>query len=500
MPAPLLVVVLLPLLLPVFAGCTVGPDFVPPDSQLPAASFEGGTAGRGARPAEPADPAWWAVFRDPILTDLERRIAAENLDVQTATVRLAQSRFQRGVAAAAEFPSINGDGKYQRELYSKNGIVSLLGGLLGPMGGGGGGVPISAINEYNIGFDASWELDLWGHVRRQVESADAQVDQAAEQRRDALVSTLAELARDYIQLRGAQTQIQIANDNLRVDQDILYLTRDRQLKGLSTGLDVENAAAQVEGIRAQVPTLEQQESQYINAMSFLLDQAPGALRSELSRPKTVPPAPPRVPVGIPSELARRRPDIRAAEAQLHAATADIGVAVAAFYPTVQLNGTVGFDALDIKKLWQLSSVQYTAGPSVTLPIFAGGRLKSTLELRKAQQQEAAIQYRKTVLQAWHDVVNSLVAYRLEQERRGRLKLQADHSRQALALARERYNDGVAEFVNVLDAERTLLQAEQQHATSTTNVSLNLVQLYKALGGGWEQTFPDQPAVKGAGDP
>jgi outer membrane protein TolC len=159
---------------------------------------------------------------------------------------------------------------------------------------------------------------------------------------------------------------------------------------------------------------------------------------------------------------------------------------------VQLNGTVGVDALDFTNLWKGSSLQYMVGPSVSLPIFAGGRLKNTLELRDAQQQEAAIFYHKTVLQAWHDVVNALVAHRLEQSRRARLKAQADHSRQALGLARTRYNDGVTDFLTVLDTERTLLQAEQQHATSTTNVALDLVQLFKALGGGWELTFPERP--------
>ena len=225
-------------------------------------------------------------------------------------------------------------------------------------------------------------------------------------------------------------------------------------------------------------------------MSLLLNQPPGALLSELGRPKLVPLAPPLVPVGIPSELARRRPDIRAAEAQLHAATADIGVAVASFYPTVQLNGTIGLDSLDITKLWQLNSLQYTAGPSVTVPIFAGGRLKNTLELRKVQQVEAAIQYQKTVMQAWHEAVNALIAYRLEQQRRMQLKLQIEYSRQALIAARQRYSDGVGDFLTVLDAERTLLQAGQQHVTSTTNVSLNLVQLFKALGGGWKSIFPN----------
>jgi len=324
-------------------------------------------------------------------------------------------------------------------------------------------------------------------------AADAQVAQAADQRRAALVSSLAELARDYIQLRGVQTQIRIANDNLKIDRDVLELVRERQQKGVQNGLDVESAAAQVESIRAQIPALRQQEVEYVNALSLLLGEQPGALKAELARAKAVPSAPPRVPVGIPSELARRRPDIRAAEAQLHAATAGIGVAVGDFYPSVQLNGTVGFDSLELKDLWKASSLQYTVGPTVTLPIFAGGRLKSTLELRKAQQIEAAITYRKTVLQAWHEVVNAMVAYRLERQRRGRLQAQVEHARQALSLARDRYRDGVADFLTVLDAERTLLEASQQQATSTTNVSLDLVQLFKALGGGWETTFPDRPA-------
>ena len=479
-----LVALIAPLLL---AGCMVGPDFVQPDSHLPEQSFYGDkvSVNPDAPLPPPTDPTWWAVFRDPMLTELENRVAEANLDVQTATVRLAQSRFQRGVAAAAQFPSINGDAKYTRELYSQNGIISLLGGLTG-----GAAPAISPINEYNAGFDASWELDLWGKVRRQVEAADAQVDQAANQRRDVLVSSLAEVARDYIQLRGVQTQIRIAQNNIKVGRDVLQLAQERQQRGLQNGLDVQNAAAQVEGVRAQIPALQQQESEYINALSLLLDQPPGALGLALVQPRMVPITPPRVPLGIPSELARRRPDVRAAEAQLHEATASIGVAVGAFYPSVQLNGTAGFDALDFKNLWKGASLQYMVGPSLTVPIFAGGKLKNTLELREAQQQEAAINYHKTVMHAWHDVVNALVAYRLEQTRRSRLRAQVDHSRQALILSKARYGDGVTDFLSVLDAERTLLQSEQQYATSTTNVALNLVKLFKALGGGWEKTFPD----------
>ena len=250
-------------------------------------------------------------------------------------------------------------------------------------------------------------------------------------------------------------------------------------------------------MRAQIPSLEQQESEQINALSLLLDLPPNGLRAELARAKAIPLTPAHVPIGVPSELARRRPDIRQAEAQLHAATADIGVAVASFYPSVKLNGVVGLDALDLNNLWKGSSLQYNLGPSLTLPIFEGGKLKSMLELSEAQQQEAYIAYRKTVLQAWHDVVNALVAYRAEQQRRARLGDQVEHSQQALSLARARYSDGVADFTTVLDTERTVLQAQQQYTQSTVNISVELVQLYKALGGGWELTYPGEipaPAI------
>jgi NodT family efflux transporter outer membrane factor (OMF) lipoprotein len=480
--------VALAIVLPVLGSCTLGPDFVEPNPHLPDnATFTGQPVSDAHLPT-PTDPNWWNVFGDPILTNLENRVAAANLDVRTATIRIAESRYQRGVAAAAELPSINGDAKYQRELYSQNGIISLLGPLLGP----GAGVPnIQPINEYTVGLDMSWELDLWGRVRRQVESADAQVDQAEDRRRDVLVSSLAELARDYIQLRGTQEQIRIAENNLKVDREVMVLTQQLQQKGVRSGLDAENAAAQVEGIRAQLPSLRQQEIQYVNAISLLLDMPPTVLNAELPPKHAIPRSPPGVPLGIPSELARRRPDIREAEDQLHAATANIGVAVASFYPKFQLNGTVGLDALDFNNLFKSSSLQYQAGPSVTLPIFDGARLKSMLELSTAQQAEAGVTYHKTVLQAWHEVVNAIASHRLEQQRRVRLRAQLDHTRAALDLARSRYNDGVTDFLNVLDAERSLLQNEQQYATSTTNVSLDLVSLFKALGGGWEQTFPDR---------
>ena len=471
------------------AGCNVGPDFAPPDPGLPNDAF---SARDARRVPAPPNPTWWQAFRDPVLTELEARVAAANLDVKTATIRLAESRFQRGVAASALLPSVNADAKYQYELYSQNGIAGLLTKLVPTTTTSSTPLTIPAISDYTIGFDASWELDLWGHVRRSVESADAQVDQSAEMRRDTLVSSLAELARDYVQLRGAQTQIAIANENLAIAREVQKVAEERQRKGVATGFDAQTSTAQSESVSARIPTLRSDESQYSNAIGFLLDEPPGALQSTLA-PRKRALAPPGVPsLGVPAELARRRPDIRAAEARLHAATADIGVAVAAFYPTVKLNGVVSLDALDAKNLFKASSLQYNAGPSIVLPIFDAGRLKSALELRKAEQQEAAIVWRKTVLQAWREVVDALTAYRREAERRAGLGRQMQHSRQALDIARSRYKTGVGQFLDVLDAERSYLQAAQDFETSTTNVSLDLVTLYKALGGGWEEVFPDGP--------
>ena len=491
------------------AGCVVGPNFVPPvpenaesrtflDTGKPAIAPIPVLAGASDAPV---DAQWWRIFRDPILSRLEARIADENLDVRTATLRVAESRAQRASTASAALPTLGANASDYREAFSQNSLFKLiplnsLGGGTGTTGSSGISQINSGFNNYTVGFDASWEIDLWGHIARQIEAADAQLAQNADMRRDTLVSTLAELARDYVQLRGSQELIRIAKDNLKIEEEILGVTRVRQDKGLVTGLDTESAAAQVESVKAQIPQLETQEIQGINAISLLLDEPPLGLSNELVRFRAVPTNPPRVPVGLPSELARRRPDIRMAEAQLHAATANIGVAVAEFYPSVRLTGSPTLQALEPKDIFKGTSAQYmNVGPSVTLPIFEGGRLKSNLVLQEKRQQEAAIAYHKAVLSAWHDVVNSLTAYKSEQIRRERLRSQVDHAKQALMLARSRYEQGVAEFTTLLTDARTVLQAEQDLAQSTTNVSVDLIALYKALGGGWELTYPDPQAVQ-----
>ena len=491
------------------AGCTVGPNFEVPHWASPVSWFSGPKEktppAQSIPVAEPVDPDWWTLFHDPQLTALERRVAAENLDVRIATTRLAESRAQLGVTRAALFPSFNANASYNRQKASDVGVFANAPNPLGANGartntaGGLRSSHLSAFDVYQVGLDASWEVDLWGRVKRSIESANASVEASEEARRAALLSSLAEVAIDYIQLRGVQERLQIARDNVKSAQDSLDLTQQRASGGLTTDLDVANAAAQLRTTAAEIPLLEQQEAALINALGLLLGQPPNALRGELAESKPVPPVPPRVPVGLPSELARRRPDIRQAEAQLHAATANVGIAVASFYPSVTLGASLGFQALQPWRVFDLNAREFGAGPGITIPIFQGGQLRSTLHLRQAQQEEAAVTYQKTVLNAWREVDDALTAYRTEQARRNELIAAEVQGRRALQIARDRYQQGVADFLQVLTAQRALLSIQQQLASSTTDVSVNLVSLYKALGGGWEPNLPvkaEQPAVTG----
>jgi NodT family efflux transporter outer membrane factor (OMF) lipoprotein len=500
-------------------GCTVGADWTRPQLWAPgswAAARAGAVPGSASVPsrpvADPPDAAWWRIFGDDELSALESRAAAGNFSVRLAAIRFVESRAQRQMTGAGQFPSAQADGSYTREEISRKGVFGLFGGAgsgtsftsqggaAGGLSGRSGGIPaapgggprLPPFNLWQFGFDASWELDFWGRVRREVESADASVEASAEARRNALLSVLAEVARDYVQLRGVQTQLAITRQNVTTARDTLALTQDRFHGGLTSALDVTNAAAQLHLTEAQLPSLEQQESSAVNALSLLLGEGPGALRNELGAARPVPPVPPRVPVGVPSELARRRPDIREAEAQLHAATAQIGVAVADFYPRITLDGSIGLQALHFKDLGSWAARQYGLGPSITLPIFEGGRLRATLELRKAEQQEAAITYQQTVLQAWHDVDNALTAYAAEQRRHDALDAAATEDKAALDLARQRYAQGLSGFLDVLDAQRAVLAAQLQLTDSQTSISLNLIQLYKALGGGWQVDIPEAP--------
>ncbi len=343
------------------------------------------------------------------------------------------------------------------------------------------------INLYQYGFDASWELDLFGKVRRSVEQAQASTQAQVEATNDALVMLEGQVAQAYVQVRGAQALLASQQENVAAAQSSLDLTQRQQLQGLATQLDVDQALTQLGVQQAQLPGYEKQAQQAINQLSDLVGQPPGALDGVLSTPAPMPHVPAVVGIGVPSQLARRRPDVREAEAQLHAATANIGVATASFYPDISLTGNVGLRALDASFLTNWASLFYTLGPSVSLPIFQGGKLTATLRVARAQQAQAALAYRGTVLNALREVENALVAYRTDRVARDRLAGTLRSSEQALYLARDAYKNGLSNFLQVLDAERTLVASRQQLIQAEITLTNDVIALYNALGGGWQET-------------
>jgi NodT family efflux transporter outer membrane factor (OMF) lipoprotein len=487
-------------------GCLLGPNFERPQTSTPDVFNRTQAAQADSKPVESGfSPQWWTLFNDPTLDALEQQLADTNLDVAAASARLRQSRAEQRIAGAAEYPTLDGAASYYRERASPNGILGLLG--VSPTGtpleSASGANPLGAAalppppsgspayNLYQFGFDASWEIDIWGRARRGVEAATALSDASYEDRNAVLLSARAELARDYIQLRDAQILLQIARQNLKIARDATKLTEIRVREGVTTNLDVDNASAQAESIESLIPTLESLSETTINAIGLLLAKEPGELRQMLAEPREVPALPEQVPIGFPSELVQRRPDIRKAEAQLHAATAAIGMAKADFYPRISLNGSAGFQSLQLSNLANWESGQYVVGPSITLPIFEGGRLTGTLHLREAQQQEAAIVYQRTVLDAWREVDDALVVYDSEQRRRDRLKKVVSLNQDALSIAQQRYKEGALDYLDVLNVQRQLLEAQSQLEQSQATAAANLITLCKVLGGGWESTYAKQ---------
>ncbi|MEX3918500.1 efflux transporter outer membrane subunit [Paraburkholderia sp. BR10872] len=499
-------------------ACTVGPDFQPPQANAPAdwhatQRTANGPGGVSTPTVESnPDPQWWRGFRDPALDALIERALSDNPDLQIAVVRIAQARERTQQAAAQGLPNVRASASYKREQLGAKGLlesagvynkVDALGAPNSPINqiapGAGPGVERGAqsaldrltapVDLWQAGFDASWELDLFGRVRRSVEAANAQADVALESQRDAQVSLEAEVAETYLQLRGAQMLHATAQSLVAEQRETEDLARSAAMHGLESELDVARAHAERTQTEALLPQYDQQIAQSLNALAVLVGEAPGALDAELTPPGILPGTPPAVPVGLPATLARRRPDIRRAEASLHAATANVGVAVAQFYPDISLTGQVGTRATSPHDLTHWANLFWSWGPSVSLPVFQGGALVSNLRLSKLQQVEAALDYRKTVLDALRDVNNALDVYRTDQTRLVSLDESAAAQRHAFDLARESYRKGIVSFIDVLDAQRQLSSAEQNAQQEQLQVCTDLVALYKALGGGWEQAAP-----------
>ncbi len=510
-------------------GCMTGPDYEKPDLTVPdqwSQPLEGGETD-----ASPERIHWWTAFSDPTLESLVARALASNLDLQTAESRVREARASLIMTGAALWPQVNSSASYQRRqsvepaatgggpsgrgtaVLSQNGLqgISVTGSTPGgpsvtlspdlsgqgnttvsvSMGTEGAAAPPSRYSSlYQAGFDASWELDLFGGVRRATEAARAEIEAAEESRRSLLIMVAAEVARTYFDLRAFQNRLDISRKNIRTLEESLELVTARFNAGLTNELDVKRAEAQLANMRSTVPAMEYYVEQAIHRLGILSGREPGALREELVIPASLPPAPPEVLVGLPSELLSRRPDVRYAERELAAATARIGVATADLFPKFSLTGSFsGTD--DTPAGLRLGANQmWSFGPSIQWPVFDAGRIRANISIQNARQEQALLNYEKAVLYSLEDVENALVRYAKEQNRLVELTTAVEASQKALDIANDLYKQGLVNFLNVLDAERTLFAAQDQRVQSEANVLTSLVALYKALGGGWET--PEDP--------
>jgi len=482
------------------AGCAVeGPNFSPPAAQLPA----GWTAGQApgapnvTKPSALADPdpQWWRGFNDPMLDSLEQRAVAGNLDLQVALLRIAASRSQEQIARAQGLPNMKAAASYSREQLGLEGVLKAAGPLPGTLQNNASVAGIESqltdpVNLFTVALDASWELDLFGKVTRSVEAAEAQSLANREARNDVLVALQAEVAQTYAQLRAAQALRALTLSSLNDERQIFDLTKNLQRSGLGKQSDVESIAGQVAQNESLLPQYEVQIAQSGNALALLLGATPGALSAELAADGKLFVLPETVAIGMPASLARRRPDIREAEASLHAATAQTGVAIASLYPDMSLSAQYGLRNTTTKYLFNWASRFYSAGPSISLPIFQGGSLTANVHLARAEQAAAAITYRKTVLNALSEVENALVSFHQDQLRTASLRRAAEATGRSLLLARNAYRHGLASFITVLDSDRQSVQMQSQLTTAMVQQSTDLIALYKALGGGWELNMPE----------
>lgn len=462
-------------------GCTVGPEYQAPQVAVPA------RFGAATQPAPPVDLAhWWTTFNDPQLDSLVARAVEGNLDLKVAESRIREARALRGVVAADAWPGVNANGSFRRSRMSEN-AFDTGGQNSGGQNFGGFAGPGDTTNLWTLGFDAAWEIDVFGGVRRSVEAAEADISARIEDRRDALVTLLAEVARNYLELRGYQQQIEIARRNVAIQQEAAEVAASKAKLAGGSELDVARAQAQVASTQSLIPQLEALRDQSAHRLAVLLGREPRALVGELAPIKPIAKGPPVVPPGLPSELLRRRPDIRRAEREIAAASARIGVATADLYPKFSITAALGLQSEKFSSLGDWGSRYWNLAPGVSWNVFDAGRIRSNIEVYTERERAALLQYEKTVLTALEEVESALVAYEKEQARRELLANAVERNRRAVELAKTLYQGGARDFLNVIDAERALALSEDQLVQSERLISTNLVALYKALGGGWEQS-------------
>lgn len=450
-------------------GCMVGPNYHRPAVNLPPA-FRGQPANSPPQPSTSSlgNEKWWVVFHDPVLQQLIRTALKQNYDVQIAATRVLQAQAELGITRANQFPTANAG----VQVFSQNNPKVN-----------------SAFSAYEenageLDMSAIWNLDFWGKYRRETEAARDQLLATEWGRQAVITSVVSSVAADYFQLRELDLALEISQQTLASRQYSLRLTRVLEVHGSASLLDLRQAEELVDMAAEQIPDLERQIQQEENAISVLLGEKPGPIARGLKL--TEEPLPARVPAGLPSELLDRRPDIREAEANLMAANANIGVAKADFFPEVSLTGTAGLESSALNRLFTTSAGLWNTAASFTQPVFEAGALRSGMRLVRAQEEQILLTYRQTILEAFEQVSDALIAYRKDREYREQQQRLTSAAEDADRLSKVLYQHGGASYLQVLTSESNYFAAELNLAQAELNERLALVQLYNALGGGWEQ--------------
>jgi len=466
------------------AACAVGPDYVPPRTEV-SDEWLSSPAGT-ATGSEPANPAWWDALGDPTLSALVARAVESNRDLAVAAARVREARALRGVAASGLFPQVEAGADATRYKLSEQSPT-----------GGGPLVEAGAIDRYGelfqAGFDAAWEIDLFGGTRRRIEAADAQAMQAVEEARALRLSVIAEVVRNYAELRGSQRRLALAETNADLQARTLAIVEGRRKAGLGRELDVASARAQLEATRALVPAVRGEVRAAAYRLAVLAGEPPGAFLEELLAGQPLPGVPDLVPTGLRSELLQRRPDVRAAERQLAASTASVGAAMAERFPRFFLTGSLGQASGRFADLFDGGAGQWTLGPSIRWPVFTGGAVSGRIEAAEARAQAAAARYEQAVLLALEDAETALILYGEERQTADRLEAASAAGEKAADIAAGLHAQGLSDLLTVLDAERRRTEIDDQRARSETRVLVRLAALYKALGGGWEVFEPEAGA-------
>jgi NodT family efflux transporter outer membrane factor (OMF) lipoprotein len=463
------------LLAPWITACAVGSRYSPPKIAMPAAWQEAPSSAIGFDRSTLEH--WWTTFHDPVLDDLVARAVNGNLDLKIAAARVREARAAGGIVASAALPQVDVNGQYVRSERSD---------AVPPFKSAGASSPFGprTQNIFQAGFDAGWELDVFGGVRRDVEAAVAQVEAAEDGQRDVLVILLGDVARNYAELRGAQRQLEILDGTLRSLRDTGDLAKSRFDAGLGTALDVERAEGLLNETTSRQPEIELTARHAIYRLAVLLGEQPAAFAPALGVAQAMRAAPPEVPAALPSELLSRRPDLRRAEREVAAATARTGVATADLFPRFSISGNFGRRSENVSDLGSGVSQSWFLVPGVRWPVLSGGRIRANIRVHEARAEQALGQYEKAVLAAVEEVENSLAAQSRQGRRVESLRASVESNRRALDLATERYTGGLENFLSVLDAQRSLYSVEDGLAGSETRSIVSVIALYKALGGGW----------------